>query len=184
MVTIAVVTACWSYESLHPLISLCLPLYASSPPLPGGHVPQRTRTRRRGHLGECARSARNRQMSGVRPEPISTVRGVGKPSYGFVVGFLFCLTRSSRISPRNSSECHQNFTRVSPEFPRNFTIMSPDVRQNVEFEHLKKGNNHSSALQQFKGFLPGQREIPEVLTRGSQYCGSPPHKEGQPRPPR
>ena len=42
-----------------------------------------------------------------------------------------------------STSC-QNFTR----FHWNFTRMSPEFRQNVELEHLKKGNNHNSAFPQ------------------------------------
>ena len=48
---------------------------------------------------------------------------------------------------RSSPEIHQS----SSEFTRirwNFTRISPDCCQNIELEHLKKGDNHNSAFQQ------------------------------------
>ena len=41
------------------------------------------------------------------------------------------------------------FIGISPEFtgfPQNFTRISPDFPQNIELEHLKKGDNHHSAF--------------------------------------
>ena len=71
---------------------------------------------------------------------------VGRLSY--VLLWVSCvLARSSRISP----EFHRNFIRISPEFHRNFTRItriSPEVRQNIELEHLKKGDYHNSAFPQ------------------------------------
>ena len=52
-----------------------------------------------------------------------------------------CLTRSSTISPE-----FQTFTGISSEVHQNFIGISPDFRHNIELEHLKKGDNHNSAF--------------------------------------
>ena len=74
----------------------------------------------------------------------------GKAELWCFVGFLM-LARFTIISP----EFHHNFTGISPEFIRNHrnvtiivTRISPEFRQNIELEHLKKGDNHNSAFPQ------------------------------------
>ena len=61
--------------------------------------------------GPGAPNARRRALYGiVSLLRLSLLSPVGRPSYVFVVGFLFCSTRSSGISP----EFDQNFTGTSP----------------------------------------------------------------------
>ena len=40
------------------------------------------------------------------------------------------------------------FARIAREFHRKFTGSSPEFRQNIDLEHLKKGENHNSAFPQ------------------------------------
>ena len=55
----------------------------------------------------------------------------------FFVGFL-----CSRTLCQNLARVSQNFTRSH----LNFIDISPEFRQNIELEHLKKGDNHNSAF--------------------------------------
>ena len=66
------------------------------------------------------------------------------------ISFLWvswCLTRSSRIVARVSPETigvSQAFHRIASEF----SGVSTEFRQNIELEHLTKGDNHISAFAQ------------------------------------
>ena len=73
-------------------------------------------------------------------------------------GFPICFIRSSRFSPK----FQRNITGLSPEF----TGCSLEFRQDIELEHLKKGDSHNSAFPQscLKDLLPHALTLLNVHT--------------------
>ena len=140
-------------------------LEMSAAALAGGPRPARGRPL----LGRRCRAAFGPGAERLCAARFRSVWRVGRLSY--VSSWVSCvLARSSRIV--------QEITRISPEFHKihqNFTRCLPEFRQNIELEHLTKGDNHNSAFPQsgvrtrITGARPGSaspRLRPLRFTRG------------------